>query len=118
MRYALLIYHDETEIMQYNDAQNEALVEAHWKLFNEMKEADVIQPGGPALEPTTQAVSIRVRNDQMLTTDGPFAETKEQLGGLYIVKCDTIEEAIQWAAKIPEARRGTVEVRPIVEFDM
>lgn len=117
MKYALLIYQDEKRNMQLTDEENQALMNAHWQLFEEMKQADVVQPGGPALEPTQTAVSVRVRNGQMLTTDGPFAETKEQLGGLYIVKCDTIEEAAQWAAKIPEAQHGTVEVRPIIEFD-
>jgi hypothetical protein len=117
MRYALLIYHDEQKNIQFTDEENQALMNAHWQLFEEMKSAQVIQPGGPALEPTPTAVSVRVRNGKMLTTDGPFAETKEQLGGLYIVKCDTIEEAAQWAAKIPEAQHGTVEVRPIIDFE-
>lgn len=116
MRYALLIYHDEKTEMQYSEAENQALMNAHWQLFEEMKAAGVIQPGGPALEPTHTAKSVRVRKGKTVTTDGPFAETKEQLGGLYIVKCDTIEEAIDWAAKIPEAQHGTVEVRPIIDF--
>ena len=116
MRYALLIYHDEQKNMQFTDEENQALMNAHWQLFEEMKTAEVIQPGGPALEPTHTAVSVRVRNGKMVTTDGPFAETKEQLGGLYIVKCDTIEDATKWAAKIPEAPPGTAEVRPIIDF--
>ena len=116
MRYALLIYHDEQKNMQMSGEEEQALMNAHWQLFEEMKQAEVIQPGGPALEPTHTAVSVRVREGKMMTTDGPFAETKEQLGGLYIVKCDTIEEAAQWAAKIPEAQHGTVEVRPIIDF--
>lgn len=116
MRYALLIYHDEQKSMQISEGEEQALMNAHWQLFEEMKQAAVIQPGGPALEPTHTAVSVRVRNGKTMTTDGPFAETKEQLGGLYIVKCDTVEEAIQWAAKIPEAQHGTVEVRPIIDF--
>ena len=115
MRYALLIYYDEQKSMQLTDEENQALMNAHWQVFEEMKQAKVHQPGGPALEPTHTAVSVRVRNGKMLTTDGPFAETKEQLGGLYIVKCDSIEEAARWAAKIPEAQHGTVEVRPIID---
>jgi hypothetical protein len=116
MRFALLIYHDEQKNSQMSKEEDQALLDAHWQLFEEMKQAEVIQPGGPALEPTHAAVSVRMRNGKMLTTDGPFAETKEQLGGLYIVKCDTIEDAILWAAKIPEAEQGTVEVRPIIDF--
>ncbi len=117
MRYALLIYHDEQKGLQLTDEENQALMNAHWQLFEEMKQAAVIQPGGPALEPTHTAVSVRVRDGKRVTTDGPFAETKEQLGGLYIVKCDTMEEAVEWAAKIPEAQHGTVEVRPIIDFE-
>ena len=117
MRYALLIYINEAKNMQFTEEENQALMNAHYQLFEEMKAAGVIQPGGPALEPTHTAKSVRVRNGKMLTTDGPFAETKEQLGGLYIVKCDSIEEAAEWAAKIPEAQDGTVEVRPIIEFE-
>ena len=113
MRYALLIYHDEQKNMQMSGEEEQALMNAHWQLFEEMKQAEVIQPGGPALEPTHTAVSVRVREGKMMTTDGPFAETKEQLGGLYIVKCDTIEGADQLAAKIPEADHGTVELRAI-----
>src|SRR5262245_10423068 len=73
--------------------------------------------GGDALEATTTATSVRVREGKTLTTDGPFAETKEQLGGFYMVECDNLDQAIEAAAKIPAARGGTIEVRPIAEFD-
>lgn len=116
MRYALLIYHNEQKSLQYSAEENQALMNAHYQLFEEMKAAGVIQPGGPALEPTHTAKSVRVRQGKTLATDGPFAETKEQLGGLYIVKCNSIDEAAEWAAKIPEAQHGTVEIRPIIEF--
>ena len=72
---------------------------------------------GDALEPTQTATTVRVQNDETLTTDGPFAETKEQLGGYYLVEADSLDEAIDWAAKIPGARHGSVEVRPVVVFE-
>ncbi len=73
--------------------------------------------GGDALEPVSTATSVRVRNGKTVTTDGPFAETKEQLGGFYIVDAENLDEAIEWAAKIPTAEFGTIEVRPLMVFD-
>ena len=71
---------------------------------------------GEALHPTSTATTVRVRDGRTLTTDGPFAETKEQLGGYYLVDCKNLDEAIQWAAKIPHASISSVEVRPVVDF--
>jgi hypothetical protein len=81
---------------------------------------DIVKSGkfkaGAPLEPTSTATSIRVRNGKTLTTDGPFAETKEQLGGYYIVEAKDLDEAIAIAARIPDARNGTIEVRPIMKI--
>ena len=71
--------------------------------------------GGEALQDVTTATSVRVRDGETLTTDGPFAETKEALGGYYLLECDDLDEALQWAARCPAAKVGTVEVRPIWE---
>ncbi len=73
--------------------------------------------GGEALEPISTATSVRVRNGKTEIVDGPFAETKEQLGGFYLMNCENLDEAIKWAAKIPTARYGTVEIRPVMVFD-
>ena len=72
---------------------------------------------GEALQPTTTATTVRVRDSKVLTTDGPFAETKEQLGGFYLVQCNNLDEAIEWATKIPGAQHGSIEIRPIMEFN-
>ncbi len=72
--------------------------------------------GGERLRPTTDATTVRVRNGETLSTDGPFAETKEQLAGFYLVDCKDLDEAIEVAAKIPGARTGSIEVRPIWEL--
>ena len=72
--------------------------------------------GGNALQPTATATSVRVRDGERLVTDGPFAETKEQLGGYYLLECKDLDEAIEWAARIPGAQTGTIEIRPIMEF--
>ena len=71
---------------------------------------------GAALMSSNTATTVRVRNGKTLTTDGPFAETKEQLGGYYLLNCDDLDEAIEIAAKIPGARHGSIEIRPVLEF--
>ena len=73
--------------------------------------------GGNALEPVSTATSLQVRSGKTALVDGPFAETKEQLGGYYMLECKDLDEALHWAAKIPTARYGTIEVRPVMVFD-
>jgi hypothetical protein len=73
--------------------------------------------GGDALQPSAQATTVRVRKGETLSTDGPFAETKEQLGGYYEVECQNLDQAIEAASRIPSAPTGSIEVRPIMEFD-
>jgi len=83
--------------------------------MEEMNSRSVLQ-GGERLRPTTDATTVRVRGGEVLTSDGPFAETKEQVGGFYIVDCKDLDEAIEIGSKIPAARVGTIEVRPIWEM--
>ncbi len=114
MRYLALIYTDENVPSTPEDWQETAaLYEAFGKAATE---AGVIR-GGDALHPTSTATTVRVRNDETLTVDGPFAETKEHLGGYYELTCKDLDEAIKWAAQIPGAKAGCVEVRPIMEFE-
>ena len=90
---------------------------AYWAFGGELKAAEVPVAAGEALHPTSAATTVRVRNGQTLTSDGPFAETKEQLGGFYILDVDNLDEAIKWASKIPDAKGGSVEIRPLVVFE-
>ena len=91
---------------------------APWQALGEAMEQAGVVRGGSQLEPSAQAQSLRLRDGQVMTTDGPFAETTEQLGGFYLVECDSMDEALEWAARIPVATSGTIEVRPIVpEWD-
>jgi hypothetical protein len=113
MRYMLLIYGDDQAAMSEADAAAE--YQAYNAFTQDIVDRGLMQ-GGEALQPTSTATTVRVRNDETLTTDGPFAETKEQLGGFYIVDCKDLDEAIETAAKIPGARKGSIEVRPIMEF--
>jgi len=116
VKYILLIYNDNLD-------EPVSGTEAHGKYFQaygaftENLAKSGKMAGGDALEPGSTATSVRVRNGKTVTTDGPFAETKEQLGGFYIVDAENLDEAIEWAAKIPTAEFGTIEVRPLMVFD-
>ncbi|HET9178458.1 MAG TPA: YciI family protein [Terriglobia bacterium] len=110
MQYLLLIYENEKRFAKgYPEAEL-----AEYRAFG--KEFAPAIKGGNALQPTHTAATVRVRNGNTQTTDGPFAETKEQLGGFYLVEARDREEAAAMAAKIPGARFGSVEVRPIMKF--
>lgn len=114
MRYTLLIYVDQDLYEKQSPEEMQALTAAYFAFGEQFKEK--IEESG-ALMPTTSATTVRVRDGKTLTTDGPFAETKEQLGGYYLVKCENLDEAIQMAAQIPDAVRGSIEVRPVMEFE-
>ena len=114
MRYVLLIYGDEKAGSQVSQQEEEAVMAAYMA-FGEKFKSQIV--GGDALLPTTSATTVRVREGKTLSTDGPFAETKEQLGGYYVISCKDLDEAIQVAANIPGAREGSVEVRPVMEFE-
>jgi hypothetical protein len=110
MEYLLLIYDNDKRFSQgYSDAEL-----GEYRAFG--KEFAKAIKGGHALQPTTAAATVRVRNGKALTIDGPFAETKEQLAGYYLVEARDRDEAVAMATKIPGARFGSVEVRPIMKF--
>ena len=117
MRYALLIYANEQEWAAQSEEQGQAQFDEYMAFTKDIVDRGLMN-GGEALQPTSTATTVRVRNGETLTTDGPFAETKDQLGGFYLVDCKDLDEAIEVAAGIPDARRGSIEVRPIMEVDM
>ena len=112
MRYALLICTDESADPAMSPEEASARMAEYATFGEEMGRRGVLQ-GGERLRPTTDATTVRVRDGEVLTSDGPFAETKEQIGGYYVVDCKDLDEAIEVAAKIPGARAGSIEVRPI-----
>lgn len=112
MQFLALIYNVEGD----HDVDMETLMSQYFAFGAEAEEAGVMV-GGNALEAVSTATSIRVRGGETALTDGPFAETKEQLGGYYLLDCKDLDEALHWAAKIPTARYGTIEVRPVMVFD-
>ena len=115
MRYMLLIYSDESQWSEISEADQQASMEEWFGYTNELKTAGVSELGD-ALQPTATATIVKDNGGRPLVTDGPFAETKEQLGGFYLLDVPDLDEAIKWAHKCPGARHGTIELRPIQEF--
>jgi hypothetical protein len=116
MRYLLLIYGDESTYGQMSEAELQADMQKWFEYTNALREAGATS-GGEALQPTTTATSVRDDNGSPLVTDGPFAETREQLGGYYVLDVENLDEAIKWAHRCPGVNYGTIELRPIQEFD-
>ena len=115
MRYLCLIYDDEKKVATMPENESNAFMGEYFAFTEDIKKSGHYL-GGEALQPVNTATSVRVRSGKMSTTDGPFAETKEQLGGYYLIEAKDLNDAIQVAAKIPSARYGSVEIRPIMEF--
>ena len=115
MRYMMLVYTQEKENGLTRE-QAEQLTAAHWAVMQETTRKGILL-GAEPLGPTANATTVRVQNGTALITDGPFAETKEQLAGYYILDCENLDEAIEWAAKIPTACQGgegCIEIRPLL----
>jgi hypothetical protein len=118
MRYMLLIYSREDLDAAASREAMQAVADQHRAVMQEAAKKGVLR-GAEPLKPTSTATTVRVQNGQALTTDGPFAETKEQLAGYYILECQDLDEAIDWAKKIPTAcmgGEGCVEIRPIIDI--
>src|SRR3712207_2671600 len=115
MKYLCLIYENEKGWAEMPKEQADAAMGEYFAFTDDIKKSGQYV-AGDALHPTHTATTVRVRNGKTLTTDGPFAETKEQLGGYYLIDAKDLDEAIQVASKIPSARWGSVEIRPVVDF--
>lgn len=115
MQYLLLIYGNEAEWAARREADTKAVIN-EYRAFTQ----SIIQGGqfkaGDALKPTSTATTVRVREGKTLTTDGPFAETREQLGGYYLIEAKDLDEAIAIAARVPSAKFGSIEVRPVMVY--
>ncbi len=115
MEYMLLIYHSESEKLP--EATQQQLFQEYMTFTQDISKAGKNKGGAP-LEQSTTATTVRVRNGKTVVTDGPFAETKEQLGGYYLVEAKDLDEAISIAARIPGAKFGSIEVRPVMKINM
>jgi hypothetical protein len=116
VQYALLIYDDEAVWSEMGEEERGRVTQEYFAYTNDLR-ASGKHLGGEALQPVRTAKTVTSSGGDPLVTDGPFAETKEQLGGFYLVDVDTEDEALEWAAKIPSARFGRIEVRPVMVFD-
>ena len=116
MRYLCLIYENEQALATMPKEEADAVFGEYFSFTEGIKQSGH-HLGGEPLQPTHTATTVRVRNGKVSTTDGPFAETKEQLGGYYLINARDLNDAIQVASRIPSARHGAIEVRPIMEFD-
>ncbi len=112
MKYLCLIHQDESALQKLPKAEFEKIHGEYMAFYDEIKKSGRLL-GNHGLQPTHTATTVRVRDGKVTTTDGPFAETKEQLGGYFLIETGDLNEAIQIAAKIPSARLGSIEVRPV-----
>ena len=116
MKYLLTIYADESRWATATPEDVQQIMAAYGA-FGEAAQAAGVLIGGEGLQPSSSATTVRVRDNETIASDGPFAETREQLGGYYLVDCRDLDEAIGWAARIPDANGGTIEVRPVMDYD-
>ncbi|HYT65279.1 MAG TPA: YciI family protein [Vicinamibacterales bacterium] len=117
MKYLCLIYDEEKKLQAMTKSEMDALMGEYFAFTNDLRSSGNYL-GGNDLQPIRNATTVRVRNGKVSTTDGPFAETREQLGGYYLVEAGDLNEAIQIASRIPSARMGSIEVRPIQEHNI
>ena len=115
MQYMLLIYDNEAELLANRKGATEVMM-TEYRDFTDSIQKSGNMKAGDALQPTSTATCVRIRNGKTLTTDGPFAETKEQLGGYYLIEAKDLDEATKIAARVPSAKSGTIEVRPVRVF--
>ena len=114
MKYMLLIYHDEQSWNNVTEAERQQIYSEYGRLRGDLESRGQFISGSQ-LQPVTTATTVRVRDGKELMTDGPFAETHEQLGGYFLIEAKNLDEATAIAARIPSARTGTIEIRPLVE---
>jgi hypothetical protein len=115
VKYLLTIWADESHYAGMGPDDASKIFAAHGK-FGEAVAAAGVMRGGDGLQPTATATTVRVRDGETMLTDGPFAETREQLGGFYMLECADLDEAVRWAAQVPEATHGSIEVRPVMDY--
>ena len=115
MRYMLLIYASEAAFSQLTSEERAAIMQGHSTFAQEALQRGILTGGAP-LQPISTAKTVRVRKGKRMVIDGPFAETKEQLAGTYVLNCKDLDEAIEMAARVPDAVYGSIEIRPVMEL--
>jgi hypothetical protein len=115
MKYLILIYGNEAAMAKQTEADMAAMMKDYYAYGDDLRSSKAYL-AGEALKPVSTATTVRVRSGKAMHTDGPFAETKEQLGGFYMIEAPNLEKALEWGAKCPGAKDGAVEVRPVMDF--
>jgi hypothetical protein len=115
MRYMLLIYSPESQWDKMTEAERGTVFKEYMDFTDSIRKSGHHKAGDP-LQPTTSATTVRIKNGKTVTTDGPFAETREQLGGYYIIEAKNLDEASAIGARVPGAKYGSIEVRPIMDM--
>jgi hypothetical protein len=116
MKFTLLLWGDEGHWADMSDEESAAEM-ARWEEYSNQLVAAGAMVSGEALQPSATSKILRVENGERVVTDGPFAETKEQLGGFYVIECDSFDDALEWASKLPSAEHGSTEIRPVIPYD-
>jgi hypothetical protein len=116
MKFMLLLWGDESHWADMTEEETAADM-ARWEDYSNQLIAAGAMVSGEGLQPSATSKTLRIENGDRVVTDGPFAETKEQLGGFYVIECDSFDDALEWAAKVPSAERGSTEVRPTILYE-
>ena len=116
MKFMLLLWGDEGQRADMSEQEAAAEME-RWNDYTNQLVAAGAMVSGEGLQASAASRTLRVEDGERIVTDGPFAETKEQLGGFYVIECDSIDEALDWAARVPSAEQGATEVRPVIAYE-
>jgi hypothetical protein len=116
MKFMLLLWGEEGQWADMSEEETAAEM-ARWEDYTNQLVGAGVMVSGEGLQPSATSKMLRIENGERVVTDGPFAETKEQLGGFYVIECGSFDEALEWAAKLPSAERGPTEVRPVIPYE-
>jgi hypothetical protein len=116
MRYMLLLFGDESSWANMSEEEGAAVMAAYDRYYEEATKAGVFV-SGEGLQPTATATTMRIVGGERVLNDGPFAETKEQLGGFYVLECKDLDDALAWAERCPASGNGAIEIRPVIDYE-
>jgi hypothetical protein len=116
MKFMLLLWDEEGQWTDMSEEETAAEM-ARWEEYTNQIVAAGAMVSGEGLQPSATSKTLRIENGERVVTDGPFAETKEQLGGFYVIECGSVDEALDWAAKAPSADQGATEIRPVIPYE-
>jgi hypothetical protein len=116
MKFMLVLLGDESQWADMSEEESAAEM-ARWEDYTNQLIAAGAMVSGEALQPSATSKTLRIENGERVVTDGPFAETKEQLGGFYVIECDSFDDALEWASKLPSADKGPTEIRPVMAYE-